>query len=45
VGAHPYSNAAGYFPSNNSITEALCENHHAAPLFAMVNWGEQITLT
>jgi hypothetical protein len=40
MGAHPYSNAAGYFPSNNSFAEALCENHHATPFLALVNCGE-----
>src|SRR5882757_941691 len=34
VGAHPDSNAAGYFPLNNSFAEALCENHRAAPFLA-----------
>ena len=41
-GAHPYSDAAGYFPSNNSFAEALCENHHAAPFLAPVNYGESL---
>ena len=35
VGARPYSDAASYFPLNNSFAEALCEDHHAAPLLAM----------
>ena len=40
VRAHPYSDAAGYFPSNNPIAEAFCENHHAAPFLALVNCGD-----
>jgi hypothetical protein len=40
VRARPYSNGASYFPSNDAFAEALCENHHAAPLLAMVNCGD-----
>jgi hypothetical protein len=40
VGAHPNSDAAGYFSSNNSFAEALCENHFAAPFLALVNCGD-----
>jgi hypothetical protein len=39
--AHPNSNAAGYFPLNNSFAEALCENHRAAPFLAPVNFHRQ----
>src|SRR5579863_6963352 len=35
VGARPYSDAASYFPLNNSFAEALCEHHHTAPLLAL----------
>jgi hypothetical protein len=40
MGARPYSDAASYLPSNDSFAEALCENHHAAPLLAAVNCGD-----
>jgi hypothetical protein len=37
MGAHPYSDAAGDFPSNHPFAEALCENHQATPILALVN--------
>jgi hypothetical protein len=40
MGVYPYSDAAGYIPSNHSIAEALCENHHATPFLALVNCGD-----
>jgi hypothetical protein len=36
VGAHPDSNAAGYFSLNNSFAEALCENHRTAPFLTPI---------
>jgi hypothetical protein len=42
AGAHPNSNAAGYFPSNHSFAEALCENHRAAPFLALAYRGDMI---
>jgi hypothetical protein len=35
MGGHPYSDAAGYFPSNHSFAKALCEDHHATPFLAI----------